>query len=344
MKNSKLVLSILVGVMMVAFLVPCAWAESKVIELTWAGVIPPVAPASKLYERWGGMVEEKSGGKVKFTYYHGGSLLKHGEEMLRGVQTGIADIGYNAITERWGFGLNSITELPFLGWNSMPEGAAVYQELLRKFPELQKEYKGLKYYAHTPMPPNQLNTAKKLVRVPSDLKGMKLYASGYIANLIGSVGGAPVQVGVGDWFISLNTGLIEGLGTHYVATNVFKCMPLVPYHTDFGRAGISFLFDCLFINPKTWNSLPPDIQKIFNDLEPWLVENKIKVDTGEIDRAIAEAKKLKHTFYHPTPEELQLWVDATKTIHEKWIAENEAKGLPAREIYNEAKRLIANHK
>ena len=103
--------------------------------------------------------------------------------MLRGVQSGVVDVGYNPITRKYGFELNSITELPFLGWKSMSQGAKVYHELLGKFPELQNEYRGVKSYAPRPMPPNHFHTTKKLIRVPTDLKGMKIYASGYISNI-----------------------------------------------------------------------------------------------------------------------------------------------------------------
>jgi hypothetical protein len=45
----------------------------------------------------------------------------------------------------------------------------------------------------------------------------------------------------------------------------------------------------------------------------------------------------------PTPEEMQLWRQAVKPVHQKWIADNEAKGLPAKAIYQEAKRLIKEY-
>ena len=37
---------------------------------------------------------------------------------------------------------------------------------------------------------------------------------------------------------------------------------------------------------------------------------------------------------------MKLWRQAAQPLHDKWIEETEAKGLPARAVYNEAKRLI----
>ena len=45
----------------------------------------------------------------------------------------------------------------------------------------------------------------------------------------------------------------------------------------------------------------------------------------------------------PTPQELKLWKEAVQPVHEKWIADTEAKGLPAKAVYDEAKRLIKEY-
>jgi len=39
-------------------------------------------------------------------------------------------------------------------------------------------------------------------------------------------------------------------------------------------------------------------------------------------------------------EEQKRWAAVAKPIHEKYIGDLEAKGLPAREVYNEAVRLL----
>jgi TRAP-type C4-dicarboxylate transport system substrate-binding protein len=97
------------------------------------------------------------------------------------------------------------------------------------------------------------------------------------------------------------------------------------------------------MNLKTWNSLPPDIQKIFEDLDPWLTEELIKVDVGYIAMVIGKAKEMGHTFITPTPAEMELWREAVQPVHDKWIADNEAKGLPAKKVYKEAKKLIKKY-
>jgi hypothetical protein len=38
-----------------------------------------------------------------------------------------------------------------------------------------------------------------------------------------------------------------------------------------------------------------------------------------------------------------VWVNAAKPVHEEWIEKNEAKGIPAKAIYKEYKKLIKKY-
>jgi TRAP-type C4-dicarboxylate transport system substrate-binding protein len=98
--------------------------------------------------------------------------------------------------------------------------------------------------------------------------------------------------------------------------------------------------DMLLFNLKKWQSLPADIQKIFEDLSPWLGEELIKADTGYEAMVIGKAKEMGHTIVTPTPEEVQLWRQAVQPVHDKWIAETAAKGLPAKALYDETRKLV----
>jgi TRAP-type C4-dicarboxylate transport system substrate-binding protein len=67
------------------------------------------------------------------------------------------------------------------------------------------------------------------------------------------------------------------------------------------------------------------------------------MNTGYINMVKGMAKEMGHQIYQPTAEEMKLWRQAVQPVHEKWIADTEAKGLPARAVYEEAKRLIKEY-
>ena len=318
-----------------------AQAADKVYELSFSHTIPPVIPLAKVYEAWAKQLEERSGGRVKINFYWSESLLK-ASEFYRGVQTGQTDITYYALGLDYGLmPLNMFTKLAFLGYPDKETGSEIYQEIFDKFPEIQAEFKGVKMMAARMGPAYQLHFIDKQVHVPADIKGMKLISvGGSLAKEMAHMGAAPMDVKVGDLYMSLERGLAEGASCHVPILHAFGILDLLKYHLLF-KGGAAMGPDMLLVNLKTWESLPPDIQKIFDDLSPWLAGELIKADNGYEMMVLGKAKEAGHTLYTPTPEELQQWKDAVQPVHDKWIEENEAKGLPARAVYEEAKRLIA---
>jgi len=318
-------------------------ASSKVIELSFAHTIPPVVPIAKVYQQWAQMISDKSGGKVKINFYWSESLLK-ASELYRGVQTGQADMAYYVIGLDYGLmPLNMFTKLGFMGYPSMEAGTEIYQKIWDKFPGIRDELKGVKVMAARMSPGYHLSFPNKEVRVPADIKGMKIISSGAgLAAELATMGAAPMDVKVGDMYMSMERGLAEGICAHFPVLHAFGVLPVVNYHTMFG-SGAVFSIDNVLMNLKTWNSLPPDIQKIFEDLSPWLGQGIIKGDNGYIAMVIGKAKEMGHTFITPTPAEMALWREAVQPVHDKWIADAEAKGLPAKAVYEEAKKLIKQY-
>jgi TRAP-type C4-dicarboxylate transport system substrate-binding protein len=231
-----------------------------------------------------------------------------------------------------------------MGFPSLPAGTEIYNQLLNKFPELRAEYKGVKVLSARMGPAYQLHFPKKEVRVPEDLKGMKLISvGGSMAKEMAAMGAAPMDVKVGDLYMSLERGLAEGISCHVPILHAFGILKLLPYHLMF-EGGTCMGPDMVLFNLDTWNKLPPDIQKIFEELSPWLGKELIRADSGYEAMVVGKAREMGHKLVTPTPDEVQQWVDAVQPVHKKWIEDTEAKGLPAREVYEEAKRMIREYK
>lgn len=318
-------------------------ASPEVIELSFTHTIPPVIPIAKVYQKWAEMLGERSGGRVKINFYWSESLLK-ASEFYRGVQTGQTDITYYVIGLDYGLmPLNMFTKLGFMGYRNKEEGTEVYHKIFNAFPEVRNEFKGVKVMAARMGPAYQLHFTKKEVRVPADINGMKVISvGGSMAKEMAAMGAAPMDVKVGDLYMSLDRGLAEGISSHVPILHAFGILKLLPYHTMF-QGGAAMGPDMILMNGKKWNSLPPDIQKVFEDLSPWLGQTLIKADNGYEAMVMGKAREMGHTITTPTPQEMKLWKAAVQPIHDKWIADTEAKGLPARAVYEETKRLIKEY-
>jgi len=85
------------------------------------------------------------------------------------------------------------------------------------------------------------------------------------------------------------------------------------------------------MNVKTWNSLPADVQKVFNETlysNPiWWPQVTISQEKVAIDLAI----KYGYEIIQLSADEKQKWLDAAKPKYDSWSAEMKAKGLPGAE-------------
>lgn len=307
----------------------------KIFSLRFATHLSPASPSGVGYETWAKKVEEASGGRVKIKMYPLQTLVK-GADFYTSVADGISDIQYGVNAMDFSrFSLNTVMDLPLLGWKDANQGTAIWREAFKKFPEMRAEFKDVKILAKVVGIPRQLHMTKKEVHVPSDIKGMKILATGPGAKALEALGASPMGVLPPEYYMALEKGVAEGVAVDWGVILDSKVVPLLPYHTILN---LGYLTTEVLMNSKTWNSLPPEIQKIFSDLEPMLTEQMLKSTFDPTGRETAV--KLGHKIYTPTEDELKLWYAGVQGIHEKWLKDNEAKGLPAKAIYNEIQNLV----
>jgi TRAP-type C4-dicarboxylate transport system substrate-binding protein len=344
----KKILTVMIVVMVVIFFMMENRAQSVevsggVTELTFTTTVPDVSGLGRSQKAWIEKCEKDAGGKLKIVPYWSNSLFKP-REIFRGALDGQADLVYWVpVIELGLMPLNTITWLPMMGWPSEWAQSTIYPQLLEKFSQLKAEYRGLMIYGISSITPGHINTLGKEVRVPSDLKGMKITpATPEIAKMVMAVGGAPVNLVVSDWYTSLERGVTEGFINSFGALMAFKCMELLKYHALAVPGGFGMNPHFLLINPDNWKKIPPDIQKVLKDNEAFYTESCINGVVGEEQWALGYAKKNGHTIVKLTPAEVKLWQDLAQPVHDQWLSKNEDKG--AREIYAEAKRLISEYK
>jgi TRAP-type C4-dicarboxylate transport system substrate-binding protein len=318
-------------------------AASKPIELKVASWNPPHIAPSKTMQAWAKEVEEKTEGQVKFTFFWASSLAKL-QDNFRATQTGLADIGQWVIGAVSGLTpLNEYISLPYLGFKDSPTVLKVFTEMQKTSPELAAEFKNLKYIHGFPMPPYHIHTTEKKVRVPEDLRGMKLLADANSTDFIKLLGAVPVVKGPPDWYMSVQKGLVEGKLNHWNVVRVFKLEELFKYHTDMGPAGVNSLIFGWWMNEDTWKKLPPKAQKVIMDLQGPYEQKSVGISLDQQKMSVAAANKAGHPIIELTPQELEKWVAIGEQIQQNWIDKMEAKGKPGRMIIQKAKQLVEKY-
>lgn len=295
-------------------------------------------------------IKEASNGRIEFTYYYSWSITSV-PTVVDDLVNGVCDIAAVPIHEH----LNTfpystlISYTPFLGLPGMLEGAKIFDEMYDEYPQLQEEYAklGLHYWTNYPCPGyNIYTTSDKQIRTPADLNGLKLITSSRLMQeFITANGGAPVNVPVTDYATNLQTSVAHGAINHVNVMRAFGCIDFIKGGTLFGENGeagttISLMIMCL--SEKAWNSLPADLQALFEAEAEALRDNQggwdKEANTGNHMGMIGDGVPLITL----TDDEVKVWSDAFAEILDGYIADLVAAGATdAQLLYDAVKAKIA---
>lgn len=314
----------------------------NVITLKYSRWSPAASTPAKVDAKWAKLVEKRSQGRIKIKCFFDGSLAKM-RENYRAAQTGIADISYYVIGTNPGVTeLNRVFSLPFMGAKNAYVASAAYTELLATIPELKREFRGMVAFKPRMMPPYQMHFTKRDVRIPEDMRGLKVIADTVWNIPLNKIGAVPVKLMVGDWYMSLERNLVEGHIVHYPAIFIYKTLDLLKYHTHFGKGGAVMGSDIILVNQRKWNKMSKELQQIFIDSLDYRNSKQNKGDESMIDKAIQYGIQRNHVFNNVTEEEWKLWEKALQPVHQKWIKDNADRG-PSQMIYDKARELIRKY-
>ncbi len=325
-------------------------APAKPVELSFSFPSPPRSfILTDIFTPWAKMIEERTtaiGKPVKIVFYAGGALGKIADHPDM-ITNGVCDIGasWAPSTNPGRFPLNDVMYLPVM-FQAATVLDQVAQELYDTRPEFRNEFAGMKVLCFHAAGNGNLVTRTKQVKTLEDFKGLKCTAEGKIrSDAVSAWGGVPMNITTPEVYTSLERGLLDGGVTTWDGIHLtFKWSEITKYRTAFPRALWTSHLVCA-MNPGKFNSLPPDVQKIFDELSgAYLskfageVGDKVELKAFEAMKEYDKKVGNPEPYYMPQ-DEFQRWIEAVKPIHEKWISETEAKGLPAKSIYEDALRL-----
>ncbi len=303
-----------------------AGAQQKVITLNFSNFFPAQHKNSILADAWCKEVEKRTQGKVKITYFAGGTLTP-AAQTYDNVVKGIADIGESVFAYTRGkFPLIEVFDLP-LGYKNGVQATGLVNAFYAKFqPKELDEVKVLFLHAHGP---GILHSKIPIAKL-EDMKGKKIRATGLAAKIVQALGAAPVGTTMPETYDALRTGVAEGAMAPIEALQGWKWGEVVSSTTqNFGSAYTASMF--VVMNKAKWNSLPPDVQKVMEDVsKEWIVKQGQTWD--EIDKEGYEfTKKRGNKIIALSKEEDARWAAAVKPILDEYVKNMKAKGLPGEE-------------
>lgn len=313
-------------------------AADKVITLKFAHFVPSTTLEGKTMQDWANEVEKRTNGRVKVTIYPGATLMPP-QQTYDGITKEIADIGYGIFAYHRGrFPLTEVLDLP-LGYKNPAVPTQLINAYYKKFkPKELDDVKVLFLEAHGP---GILSTKTPVTRL-EDIKGMKIRAHGVSARIVSALGAAPVGLPITDTYDALSKGVVEGLMLDWGGLYNWKMGDVVKNHVD--CRGIAYTTSFYTVmNKDKWNSLPPDVQTIIDQLdEEWIARVQQKwVDWEAMGKANLTQKG--NTIVVLTPEENARWAANMQQVLNEWVKTTAEKGVPAEEALTFCREYLKVH-
>ena len=129
---------------------------------------------------------------------------------------------------------------------------------------------------------------------------------------------------------------------------VWKFYEVTKYRTDIAQ-GLSVAQFVVSMNWDTWNSLPPDVQKIFEELTGPNMSKSCGETVDGVNMGLLgfikeyDQKVGNPEIYNLPEDEFQRWKEAVVPVYDMWMADMEAKGLPGRAILEDVQHLVEKY-
>jgi TRAP-type C4-dicarboxylate transport system substrate-binding protein len=339
--RKKLIFGLLILALLAVplFAVACEEEITGPITVTVNDHNPAESTVAAAWDDWAAWVEEESDGLLDINIIHGGALLANDAEAYQGTVDGVCDIAHYVVDSEQGFLLSLVMSLPFMGWPEQHVEDA-YQQLMDEFSEMEAEWDDVMILSLMLMPPTQLHTIDQVVVTPADVAGMRIIGAEAMTIKALDVAGATVaDVPIPEMTTSLMTGLADGVINHFPVCGIFGALDVLEYHTVFG-GGINFTPMFVIVNKDFFNGLPDDLQDILVESGDKWLEFQTSWDNVSMENAMAMVEG--HTMTYLTPAQIEVWRDLVQAaIHDEWIADCEAAGLPGQELYDRTLEIIA---
>jgi TRAP-type C4-dicarboxylate transport system substrate-binding protein len=147
--------------------------------------------------------------------------------------------------------------------------------------------------------------------------------------MVSALGGVPMLIPMPDNYLSLQKGVIDGMGSPWEAIHVWRFYEVVKNYTDGVFPAVYF---SIAMNKNKFNSLPKDVQDAMMS-EGGLKGSKFwgKMWFDAMKQLALEKMKAEGrtpNIIQLSPEEQQKWLEVGgKPIWAKWVKDMEGKGV-----------------
>ncbi|MBT6274465.1 MAG: TRAP transporter substrate-binding protein [Chromatiales bacterium] len=297
-------------------------AAAEQYRWTYAGYPSTEISAGKAIVYFAKEVEKRSNGRVKFDLHHRGSLYQE-EKAIEAMLTGAIDFAAAATSNIGVFTRHyDWVNLPFIADGDIKTGPSQLLRMLHSDvgKELQAKVEaetGIKAVFFMPSNGGARALATRSVRIvlPKDVAKMKTRVSLAPLDVIinSQWGNNPLPVPWADALTGFSQGMFESIQIPIPHIHNVGFDEVAKYVT---MVNFQYVPQMVWTTTKLWNSLPPDLQKIINEVGLEASQHEIKVDL-EAHMFFRDAMQKRNTeIIDLTPEQMAMWVKASAPVYE----------------------------
>ena len=323
-----------------------AGAAAQEFTLKLHHLLGPTAPAqTRMLEPWAERIAEATDGRVEIEIYPSMSLGGAPPELINQVRDGVVDLIWTVNGYTPGlFQRVEAFELPFVHTNDARATNLAMYDMFEEY--LAEEFVGVKVmwlHVHAGQGIQMVDTE---VRSPDDLAGKKMRIPTRTgAWVLEAMGASPVGMPVPELPQALSKKVVDGALIPWEIIPPLKLQDLTDYQiegadrTRFGTTTFQ-----VSMNIDTWNSLPPDIQEAFNEVNGadwWAEVGEIwtESEVGGLQMAVDAG----NTHVQLTEEEMAAFREKLEPVVDRWVEDVTAAGIDGATLVAKARELIAEH-
>jgi TRAP-type transport system periplasmic protein len=286
------------------------FSKDDVIKIKFAISSDPESANGKSYGKFAELVNQRSNGRVEIEVFY---FCKLGCDQT-GVRnmfantvqmTSISDANLGAFSDALYF-----MNLPYVFDSSKSLQKVMDEAWLREIIDKELAKKNLKALLFISNGgPRNLLTTKKPIKIPADVKGLKIKTTGSKVEvaIFEKLGALPTPINWDETYTALDQGTVDGEGLQYTWMYIGK-----HYEPVKNVCEISYVLGThnVLVTLDFWKKLPADIQDTMTKAAKEVEEYAALIDQQSIEQAKEAIKKAGVKIYTPSKEEMNLWRDA----------------------------------
>ncbi|WP_224814817.1 TRAP transporter substrate-binding protein DctP [Hasllibacter sp. MH4015] len=277
-------------------------------------------------------VAEATDGEFTLNISYGG--LSNNRENLDGISIGAFEMaqfcaGYHRDKNR----AITVLELPFLGVSNLEEEVAV-SHAVYDHPAVADEMAqwNAMMLMTSPMPQYNLVGTGDPRDTVAEFDGMRVRATGGLGEIFASVGAVPTSVTATEAYQAMEGGTVDAVAFAQHAHLSFGTIDIADWWTANLNPGT---VNCpVVVNIDAYEALPDDHRAALDGAVDAAIEHYLANYAELIERwdGVLEERGVERV---SVPEEtIAAMQDNAQGIHDAWIADMSAQGLPAQELYD----------